>query len=277
MNIQALWVSGSIDSWASTVNSSKNGEKGGIAFSHETLQLNDIRRSGIVLSRWYYDFSHQEEQAFTSRDEEDAPFKVIVRPEEVADLLMLTVDGKVVLERVMADENGDPKLSEDGVLCNMLLPNMDAVEGDILEPTGEPEGSSEAVMGREVSGGPSDVAESAAAEDYAGDVEPTEPEAVDVDQAVGPSVGIDGEDANPPDADGGPADVSDFIDLGDVGEPDAESEQGDADATDEFAPDGPEGPVESDLESDGSAPEGDVGGDADGGGEDEDDGFDLDW
>lgn len=277
MNIQALWVSGSIDSWASTVNSSKNGEKGGIAFSHETLQLNDIRRSGIVLSRWYYDFPHQEEQAFTSRDEEDAPFKVIVRPEEVADLLMLTVDGKVVLERVMADENGDPKLSEDGVLCNMLLPNMDAVEGDILEPTDEPEGSSEAAMQREASGGPSDASESAAAEDSAGDMEPTEPEAVGVDQDAGPSGGVDGEDANPPDADGGPADVSDFIDLGDVGEPNSESEQGNTDATDEFAPDGPEGPAESDDQSEGFAPEVDADGDADGGEEVEDDGFDLDW
>jgi hypothetical protein len=261
VNIQALWVSGSIDSWASTVNSSKNGEKGGIAFSHETLQLNDIRRSGIVLSRWYYDFPHQEEQAFTTRDEEDAPFKVIVRPEEVADLLMLTVDGKVVLERVMADENGDPKLSENGVLCNMLLPNMDAVEGDILEPTAEPAGSSEPAVDVP------DVNGSEAEEDE--ESPKSEPE--DVAQAAGPTEGVDVGDATSSDADGSPADVSDFVDLGDVDED--ESERDDAGVSDDFTPDD----TDMDAQADEFTPGGDDDGEADGGGEDEDDGFNLDW
>lgn len=260
MNIQALWVSGSIDSWSSTVNSSKNGEKGGIALSHETLQLNDIRRSGIVLSRWYYDFPHQEEQSFTTR-EENAPFKVIVRPEEVADLLMLTVDGKVVLERVMADENGDPQLSENGVLCNMLLPNMDAVEGDILEPTAEPAGPSEpAVDAPDVNG-------SAAVEDE----ESPKSETEDVDQATGPTDGLDVGGAITPDADDSSADVSDFVDLGDVEED--ESERDDTDVSGDFAPDD----SDIDAQADEFAPEGDADDSANGGGEDEDDGFNLDW
>lgn len=270
MNIQALWVSGSIDSWSSTVNSSKNGEKGGIAFSHETLQLNDIRRSGIVLSRWYYDFPHQEEQAFTTRDEEDAPFKVIVRPEEVADLLMLTVDGKVVLERVMADENGDPKLSENGVLCNMLLPNMDAVEGDILEPTAEPAGSSELVGEQDATADASDVTDSTGAEESVGEV-PAESEPEDVAQAAGPTEGVDVGDTTSSEADGSPADVSDFVELGDVDED--ESERDDTDVSDDFAPDD----SDMDAQADEFAPEGDADDSANGGGEDEDDGFNLDW
>ena len=267
MNIQALWVSGSIDSWSSTVNSSKNGEKGGIAFSHETLQLNDIRRSGIVLSRWYYDFPHQEEQSFTTRDEEDAPFKVIVRPEEVADLLMLTVDGKVVLERVMADENGDPKLSENGVLCNMLLPNMDAVEGDILEPTAEPAGSSEPTGDQEPAVDAPDVNGSAAVEDE----ESPKSETEDVDQATGPADGLDVGGAASSDVDDSSADISDFVDLGDVDED--ESEQDDTDVSGDFAPD----VSDMDAQADEFTPEGDAAADSDGGGEDEDDGFNLDW
>jgi hypothetical protein len=271
VNIQALWVSGSIDSWASTVNSSKNGEKGGIAFSHETLQLNDIRRSGIILSRWYYDFPHQEEQAFTTRDEEDAPFKVIVRPEEVADLLMLTVDGKVVLERVMADENGDPKLSEEGVLCNMLLPNMDAVEGDILEPTAESAGSSELVGEQDATADASDVTDSTAAEESEEDEESPKSETEDVDQATGTTDGRDVGGAVPPASDDSSADVSDFVDLGDVDED--ESEQDDTDVSDDFAPDD----SDMDAQADEFTPEADADDDSVGGGKDEDDGFNLDW
>lgn len=161
----------------------------------------------------------------------------------------------------MADENGDPKLSEEGVLCNMLLPNMDAVEGDILEPTAEPAGSSESAGEREDKVDAPEGAEPAVAEESEEDEE----------SPTGPIDGIDVGGAFPPDADDSSADVSDFIDLGDVDED--ESEQDDTDVSGDFAPDD----SDMDAQVDEFAPEGDADDDSDGGGKNEDDGFNLDW
>ena len=102
--------------------------------SKEFLDLSDVARVGVILVRRYYVFDDADPKMFTEdrlRDE-----KVLVPPEEVPDILTLAVNGKVALARITSYGNGEFVISDNGILCNMLLPAHDAVGEDRPAETG---------------------------------------------------------------------------------------------------------------------------------------------
>ena len=136
MNISVVWASGSIAEWNTTFLSSDNGKGAGV--SKDFLDLADVTTVGVVLVRRYYPFDSEELRTFTNVPHKEQ--KVLVSPDEVRDILTLSVDGKLALARVVWDDEGRPVVSQDGVLCNMLLPDNDVVQGvPPTEPDGEPD------------------------------------------------------------------------------------------------------------------------------------------
>lgn len=126
MNVVAIWLSGSITSWSTTILTSGNGE--GISASEEFLDLSDPYRLGIILIRRYFSFEKAAIRSFSDDADEDQ--KVLIKPDEIENLLTLTVDGKMALAKVIYDEEGKPQVSMHGELTNLLMPD---------EPTDPPE------------------------------------------------------------------------------------------------------------------------------------------
>lgn len=118
MNIKVRWKSGSISSWDTTMLLSGNGQD--IAAGEEFLDISDPERIGVILMRRYFSFDKKDIKRFC--DEDDNEQKVLVAPEEIDGLLLLQVDGEIALERVVYDDEGNPQLSFEGTIVNMLLP-----------------------------------------------------------------------------------------------------------------------------------------------------------
>jgi|GEM_PF-5386109 len=133
MNIKARWKSGSISVWDTTFLTSGNGED--IAAGEEFLDISEPERIGIILMRRYFSFAKKDIKRFCEDDE--AEQKVLVTPEEIDGLLLLQVDGEVALERVVYDDEGNPQLSMEGIIVNMLIPpRMVSEMGDSVADTG---------------------------------------------------------------------------------------------------------------------------------------------
>lgn len=131
MNVSVVWASGSYAEWNTTFLSSENGK--GVSLSKEFLDLADVARVGVILVRRYYVFDSDEIHMFTRDRLKDE--KVLVPPDEVPDIMTLSINGKVALARIEYDDDDKPVVSENGTLCNMLLPGQDVVQGDRLSPT----------------------------------------------------------------------------------------------------------------------------------------------
>lgn len=182
MNISVVWASGSIAEWNTTFLSSDNGKGAGL--SKDFLDLADVTMVGVVLVRRYYPFDSEELRTFTNVPHKEQ--KVLVSPDEVRDILTLSVDGKLALARVVSDDEGRPVVSQDGVLCNMLLPDNDVVQG--VPPT-EPDGESDDELGEPGN-------EGGDAEGAAGEPEEVPGEAGDFDE---PDFGDEFYDGDEPD------------------------------------------------------------------------------
>lgn len=133
MNIKVRWKSGSISSWDTTMLSSGNGQD--IAAGEEFLDISDPERIGVILMRRYFSFDKKDIKRFC--DEDDNEQKVLVAPEEIDGLLLLQVDGEIALERVVYDDEGNPQLSFEGTIVNMLLPPRMVSEMDESSSTAD--------------------------------------------------------------------------------------------------------------------------------------------
>lgn len=133
MNIKVRWKSGSISSWDTTILSSGNGQD--IAAGEEFLDISDPERIGVILMRRYFSFDKKDIKRFC--DEDDNEQKVLVAPEEIDGLLLLQVDGEIALERVVYDDEGNPQLSFEGTIVNMLLPPRMVSEMDESSSTAD--------------------------------------------------------------------------------------------------------------------------------------------
>lgn len=133
MNIKVRWKSGSISSWDTTMLSAGNGQD--IAAGEEFLDISDPERIGVILMRRYFSFDKKDIKRFC--DEDDNEQKVLVAPEEIDGLLLLQVDGEIALERVVYDDEGNPQLSFEGTIVNMLLPPRMVSEMDESSSTAD--------------------------------------------------------------------------------------------------------------------------------------------
>jgi len=118
MKVRAQWASGSISTWDTTILNSNGGVGPAIAF--DFLDISDPERIGVILIRNHYEFGSGEMTSYSPTPALSQ--KVIIPPEQVDDLVSLSVDGMISLARMEYDEEGNALVSLDGELVNVALP-----------------------------------------------------------------------------------------------------------------------------------------------------------
>lgn len=118
-----LWASGSVTYVSTPVLASHNGD--GVALDMCEVDVSDPEGVGVLVCRRAWVFGSADLAEFPKEADPEVRQKVIVAPDEIADLVQLSINGRPLLARVTVKEDGSgfdrQVLSPDGDLVNVAL------------------------------------------------------------------------------------------------------------------------------------------------------------